>query len=378
MWYSAKNAIIDSMFSPVFTITNKNLSNLIGVEVAGKIVQLSKLQPDWELRLKQECLVRKIYSMARFSTNELSFDDVARIVRDEPGRDDKPSQVALRVGVVGKERDIQQILNLLNVTRFIEQLAFLAGKFKHDEYGERELSQINTLLGERLVSPSETGKIRDREAEGFTSVPPMVVEVPFQVEDLFGWLGSVGKNELHPINKAGIMLFELLRIIPYLENNLLTALCFYQLILSMEGFGLKKLWSVEEEILKNRDAFQLAVSSVDRNGGDLTIWLEYLNRCLADSAEKIQTKVMNLVGETPIFKSEGGRVVSLTERQIAIMEEMTVKNEMTIREIRNVLPMVSDDTILRDLKDLIDKKLIRKKGKTKGALYVMGKARSYR
>ncbi|KKT51826.1 MAG: hypothetical protein UW44_C0007G0001, partial [Candidatus Collierbacteria bacterium GW2011_GWB2_44_22] len=33
---------------------------------------------------------------------------------------------------------------------------------------------------------------------------------------------------------------------------------------------------------------------------------------------------------------------------------------------------------LRDLKDLIDKKLIRKKGKTKGALYVMGKTRSYR
>jgi len=341
-------------------------------------VQLSKLQPDWELRLKQECLVRKIYGMARFSTNELSLDDVARIVKDEPGRDDKPSQVALRVGVVGKEKDIQQVLNLLNVNRLTEQLAFLAGKFKQEDYGEKELSQINTLLGERLVAPNEVGSWREREADGFTAVPPLAVEVPFQIEDLVGWYRSTNNNEVHAINKAGIMFYEIMRISPYTENNVLTALCFYQLILSSEGFGFKKLLSIEEDVLKNKDNFQQAVSSVERNGGELTVWLEYLSRCLSEAAGKVQTKVMNLVGDTPIFKSDGGRVISLSERQIAIMEEITLKNEMTIKEIRNVLPMVSDDTILRDLKDLIDKKLIRKKGKTKGALYVMGKARSYR
>ena len=147
---------------------------------------------------------------------------------------------------------------------------------------------------------------------------------------------------------------------------MLTAIDFYQLVLASEGYGLKKIWSIEEEILKNADNFTQAVSSVERNGGELTIWLEFLSKCLSQSAEKAQTKVMNLVGDAPIFKSDGGRVISLTERQIAIMEEMTLKGEMTIKEIRNVLPMVSDDTILRDLKDLIDKKLIRKKGKTKG------------
>jgi len=35
------------------------------------------------------------------------------------------------------------------------------------------------------------------------------------------------------------------------------------------------------------------------------------------------------------------------------------------------LPMVSDDTILRDLSGLIKKSLIRKKGKTKGVKYLL-------
>ena len=87
---------------------------------------------------------------------------------------------------------------------------------------------------------------------------------------------------------------------------------------------------------------------------------------------------MNLIGDRPLFKSDGGKAISLSERQITIMEEMTIQGEMTIKEIRGILPMVSDDTILRDLKDLILKKLLRKKGKTKGAVYILGKVKGFK
>jgi predicted HTH transcriptional regulator len=38
---------------------------------------------------------------------------------------------------------------------------------------------------------------------------------------------------------------------------------------------------------------------------------------------------------------------------------------------RNLLPMISDDTILRDLKYLMKKSLVRKRGSTKAAVYVL-------
>mgnify|MGYP001611686939 FL=1 len=42
-----------------------------------------------------------------------------------------------------------------------------------------------------------------------------------------------------------------------------------------------------------------------------------------------------------------------------------------MRDLKGVLHMVSEDTILRELKDLVDKGIIRKEGATKAARYVL-------
>jgi len=73
------------------------------------------------------------------------------------------------------------------------------------------------------------------------------------------------------------------------------------------------------------------------------------------------------------FKGKEGNQIALSERQVALMEIMHIKEKLTMKEAREVLPQVSDDTILRDFRGLIDKRLIKKKGKTKGASYVLRK-----
>jgi Fic family protein len=287
--------------------------------------------------------------------------------------------VALRTGVVGKEKDIQQVLNWLNANRLAEQVAYLTSKFKQSDIGIKELTQINALLGEKLIGHTELGKYRNGESGSEIEIEsPPAVEVPYQTDDLFMWFKSASRNEIHPVLKVGVMFYELMRISPFADNNLQTCMDFFGLILASEGYGQKQMLAVEEELFKNKDNFYRVLSEVGGGLGDLTEWLEYMTKEVFDASEKTKIKVMNLVGDAPIFKSESGRVISLTERQIVIMEEMTVKNEMTIREIRSLLPMVSDDTILRDLKDLIDKKLIKKKGKTKGAIYLLGKVKGFR
>ena len=42
-----------------------------------------------------------------------------------------------------------------------------------------------------------------------------------------------------------------------------------------------------------------------------------------------------------------------------------------MRELKEVLAMVSENTILRDLKDLLEKGIIKKEGSTKAAKYVI-------
>lgn len=366
------------MFSPRFVITNKILGNIVELEKAGLVVDLATLQTDWEMKLKLECLSKRCYSTLHFLGISLDIDDVAKIIKDDPGRDDKPAQVALRIGVVAKEKDVQKTINWINANRLVSQTAYLTSKFKQEIFGEKDLVSLNSILGERIVNSTVLGGYREKESREYPEITfPPSIEVKYQMEDIFSWFKGASKQEIHPVVKAGVMLFEILRIRPFEEDNLTSGLLFSSLIMASEGHGMKELWPIEEDLLKNKQRL-IEILTVSVESGDLTGWIENLTKMYAEAAEKTRIKIMNLVGDRPIFKSEGGKVISLSERQITIMEEMTIQGEMTIKEIRGILPMVSDDTILRDLKDLILKKLLRKKGKTKGAVYVLGKVKGFK
>lgn len=366
------------MFDPRFIITGKILNNLIELEKAVLVADLAPLQTDWEVKLKLECLSKRTYSVLHYSGCQLDIDDVTKIVKDDPGRDDKPAQIALRIGVVAKEKDVQKAINWLNSNRLVSQTAYLANKFKQGTFGEKDLITLNSLLGERMVNSSALGGYREKISSEYPEIKsPPPVEVRYQMEDLFSWFKGASKVEIHPIIKAGVMLFEIFRIRPFEEDNLTSALFFSGLTMASEGYGMKELWAYEEDLLENRQRLT-EILAITADSGDLTGWLEYFTKMLAGAAGTTRIKIMNLVGDRPIFKSEMGKVISLSERQITIMEEMTIQGEMTIKEIRGILPMVSDDTILRDLKDLILKKLLKKKGKTKGAVYVLGKVKGFR
>jgi len=366
------------VFTPRFILTNKILGNLIEIEKLAQILELASLEPDWETRLKQECLARRAWSVMSFYENQLSNADIVKIILDDPGRDDKPTEVALRTGIVAKEVDMQEAMNWLNANKLINQTAYLSSKFKQDGFSEKDLIALNSLLGERVVSSVDLGEYRSGLTDEMKEIKVTPsVELSYQMEDLFIWIKGVKNSDMHPLIKAGAVLFEIVRMRPFVKNNLMSGLFFFGLAVSCEGLGMNELWAYEEDILKNKQRL-VDLVKMTAESGDMTGWFEFLTKSLADSANKTKVKIMNLIGDRPLFKSEMGRTISLTERQILIMEEMTIQNEMTIKEIRLVLPMVSDDTILRDLKDLMSKKLLKKKGKTKGAVYVMGKSKKFR
>lgn len=369
------------MFEPKYTITNKLLNLIVDLETAKSVVDLIPLSNEWDVKLKKEADVKKAFHSLRFIGNDLGTGDVAKIIDYDPGRDEKCDDVASGAGVVGKEADIQKLVNWLNANRFKNQLSYLGEKFKQSTISEKELTQINSLLLERIVAPNKLGMYRIEDTaldlNGKIDCVP-AVEIPFQMEDFFRWYKSVKRDEIHPLLIAGVGFYELLRISPFELSNLLTAVIFCALVLDNSGYNFKGLWSFEESLFRNREVLWMYINEVEKNGGDMTEWLTFFVKCLSISAIETKSKVMMLVGDTPVFRSEAGKALPLTSRQILIMEDLTLRGETTIKEVRGILPTVSDDTILRDLKDLITKKLIKKKGKTKGAVYLLGKIRSFR
>ncbi|PIY79607.1 MAG: hypothetical protein COY81_01905, partial [Candidatus Pacebacteria bacterium CG_4_10_14_0_8_um_filter_43_12] len=69
------------------------------------------------------------------------------------------------------------------------------------------------------------------------------------------------------------------------------------------------------------------------------------------------------------LKRQLGRQVALSERQILLLELFQQQDAISSDDAQAILPNVSVDTILRDLKDLIQKGVIKKEGITKGVRY---------
>jgi predicted HTH transcriptional regulator len=90
---------------------------------------------------------------------------------------------------------------------------------------------------------------------------------------------------------------------------------------------------------------------------------------LAVELDKVKQQVLKLSRDLQL-KQKIGHQVALSERQIKILEIIQkYGGRANSAHLEKAFPMISVDTILRDLKDLLAKELIIKRGKTKGSFY---------
>jgi len=114
------------------------------------------------------------------------------------------------------------------------------------------------------------------------------------------------------------------------------------------------------------------LQSVEKNNGDLTVWLEYFTQGLAIELTKIKEKVERISVDGKLRERLGGKPVMLSERQLKIVEYIQKTGYLANTGFKTLFPLVSEDTILNELKSLIRHGIVKKQGSTKAAKYVMG------
>src|SRR5258706_760666 len=253
---------------------------------------------------------------------------------------------------------------------------------KRGGYDPDMLKDIHRATVDRLVMPEKVGVFRQSEVvikeEGTGKVifsPPPFVEVQYLIEDFFAWLNSTEALEIHPIMRAGITHYILVAIHPFVEGNGRTVRAFCSLILAREGFNVKKFFSLEEHFDEDPAAYYEAIAVVDRQSPnignrDVTPWLEYFTGVVAIELEKVKDKVRKLSVDSRL-KVKFGEQVSLTERQMRLIEYISDQASGGMNELKKVIPMVSEDTILREMRDIIVKGIVKKTGSTKASKYVI-------
>jgi Fic family protein len=254
--------------------------------------------------------------------------------------------------------------------------------YKRGDYDSEIIKDIHKATVYKIIAEEKIGVFRTTQIvvkeEGTGEVifqPPPFVEVPYLIDDFFAWLNSPEAAEMHPIIKAGISHYILVAIHPFVEGNGRCARAFATLILMREGYDIKKFFSLEERFDSDPSSYYEAFALVDKQSPnlgnrDLTPWLEYFTEVVAAELTKIKEKVRKISIDTRL-KVKIGEQVTLSERQMRLVEYLSDQGSGNMQELRKVLSMVSEDTILRDLKDLLEKGIIKKTGSTKASRYVI-------
>jgi len=362
------------MYTPKFTITNKILTNIGVIEACREVINNAPLIPSYEKQFQKEASLSAIHHGTHIEGNELSFTQAEGVLEGKK--------------IVAGERDIQEVIDYRNVLKYLDEeiYEFKEGGEKEVDfkYHEKHILKIHCLAAEKLVPEEERGKFRKvqvilRNAQTGEVVfrPPPAPEVPYLIEDFLKWLNSAEGREVHPVLRSAIAHYVISSVHPFTDGDGRTARGFATLILFAEGYDIKKLFSLEEYFDQNALEYYESLRKTDltneANFGerDLTAWIEFFAKSLAIELTRVKEKVRKISLDSKIKEKLGGRQVALNERQMKIMEYIESRGQATMKDLKPLLPMISEDTVLRELYALMKQRLVKKKGSRKAARYVI-------
>ncbi|MCA9391898.1 Fic family protein [candidate division WWE3 bacterium] len=347
------------MFKPNYQITNAILNNIASIEAAREIIENAPLVPYWEKQFREDRVVRTVHYSTSLEGNPLNIEEVRKVLHGESGE------------VKAYSRDIQEVINYRNVIKYIESTQRGTNCISEDD-----MNRIHELTVEKIVPETEVSAYRDRQwgtknstTGEISFVAPEPERVETLVQDFFRWVGSDEYVSTHPILRSGITLAEISRIHPYTEGNGRTSRAMATLSLYFDGYDIKRFFALDEYYDQNSEDYYRAIQTYQEDDDSLVPWLEFFVKGLDIELSRVKERVLKMSRDHKLREEIGQ--IALTDRQEEILNYIEKNRSIKNQDWRELFPDVSDDTILRDLKDMIDKGVIKKEGKTKAARYII-------
>src|SRR3990172_12148665 len=188
------------MYSPKYSITNKILKSIGVIEAAKEVILNAPLVPAYEKKFREEAIVRTVHHGTHIEGNELNLTEAQAVLKGQP--------------IVGRDRDIQEVINYRNVINYLDYVA--TGEVSQGKITGEVVKKIHTLTVEKLLPAERSGQYRTIQVVVKNSLtgeitfrPPPAIEVPYQMDEFLAWLSASEKDEIHPVLKAGITHYEL-------------------------------------------------------------------------------------------------------------------------------------------------------------------------
>lgn len=335
------------MFNPCFTYTHELVNKLLKIYSLRDFIVNAPVVLEMEVSLKREALLKSAHHSTAIEGNPLSLNQV--------------NELAKGIKIQGQKRAMQEVLNYLNVLNNMDKYID-DGKITpknvlklHENITHYTL-EYTYLEGQYR---SEPVYVVNREGD-IVFTPPNANLVPGQIQDLLEWINN-SSGDLNAVISAGIIHYEFVRIHPFIDGNGRTSRALAAIYLYLRGFDVD--FTLDKYYHSDRQAYYDALNSVDQKTQDLTDWLLYFLEGFLTSIDEIKNRIM-------LFPVGTTKKIKLSEKMLKILEYIHLNGSITNSEVQKLLK-ISRQGAYKDLRNLMDKGIIVKKGGSRSTYYIL-------
>jgi Fic family protein len=332
-------------FNPKFTITNRMTSAITQIERARGFLEAARLSDDWVREMGNQALIKEAHHTTHIEGTRLTLDQAERLWKGEAVPEADPD-------------DTRELLNYRSAFEFVSECLDIGDPITEGMIREIHRKLVEGVRGGK-ADPGSYRRIQNYVANSKTGAviytPPSAVEIPIMMSEMVKWLNST--PEIHPVLISGIAQFQLVHIHPFLDGNgrtsrLLSTLCLYK-----SGYDFKRLFTISEYYDRDRPTFYKKIQSVRENDMDMTGWLDYFITGLETQMVEVKERGEQVIRRDILVQKQG-----LSERQGKAIEFLLSQGKLTIKDFEKLCPNVNRRSLQRDLKDFLEKGLIKETG----------------
>ena len=207
--------------------------------------------------------------------------------------------------------------------------------------------------GEMQVISGAMGK----EKVHYEAVKPQFVKT--EMDKFLNWFNN--EKTLDPVLKAAIAHFWFIIIHPFDDGNGRIGRAITDMLLAYaEGSG-ERFYSMSSQILAERKIYYEVLQKVQHSSGDITEWIAWFLNCLKNAMRSTENTTQKILSKAEFWNLH--EHTPINERQRFILNKLLDDFEGKLQTSKWAkMTKTSADTALRDIKDLVEKGILKQTG----------------
>jgi Fic family protein len=168
-----------------------------------------------------------------------------------------------------------------------------------------------------------------------------------------------GRDETDPVLRAGIAHLWFVTIHPFADGNGRIARAIADMALARSEQSVQRFYSMSAQIRAERKAYYEMLEKTQKNGLDVTKWLEWFLGCLDRAFDDTEATLGNVLRKARFWDAH--RSAALNDRQREMLNKVLNGFEGKLTSSKWAkMTKCSQDTALRDILDLVDRGILSK------------------